>query len=64
MDFSQKYNLIELLPGEGVQTYRARQTNTGRDVTVHLLVGREEPGERSVPGAPACDVAALDGEAD
>ncbi|MCX6632119.1 MAG: hypothetical protein NTW28_31300, partial [Candidatus Solibacter sp.] len=39
MDFSQKYHLIELLPGEGVQSYRARQANTGRDVTVHLLVG-------------------------
>ena len=39
MDFSQKYDLIELLPGEGVQSYRARQTNTGRDVTVHLLMG-------------------------
>jgi hypothetical protein len=31
MDFSQKYDLIELLPGKGVQSYRARQTNTGRD---------------------------------
>jgi len=39
MDFTQKYQLIELLPGEGVESYRARQTNTGRDVTVHLLVG-------------------------
>src|ERR1035437_9786498 len=39
MDLSQKYHLIELLPGEGVQSYRARQTNTGREVTVHLLVG-------------------------
>src|SRR5258708_30839278 len=43
MDFSQKYHLIELLPGEGVQTYRARQTNTGRDVTVHVLVGGKNP---------------------
>ena len=43
MDFSQKYDLIELLPGEGVQSYRARQTNTGRDVTVHLLVGGKTP---------------------
>ena len=43
MDFSQKYHLIELLPGEGVQSYRARQTNTGRDVTVHLLVGGKTP---------------------
>src|ERR1035438_8505744 len=43
MDFSQKYQLIELLPGDGVQSYRARQTNTGRDVTVHLLVGGKTP---------------------
>src|ERR1035437_2026726 len=43
MDFSQKYDLIELLPGEGVQSYRARQTNTGREVTVHLLVGGKTP---------------------
>src|ERR1035438_180521 len=43
MDFPQKYQLIELLPGEGVQSYRARQTNTGRDVTVHLLVGGKTP---------------------
>src|SRR5260370_24574245 len=43
MDFSQKYRLIELLAGEGVQTYRARQTNTGRDVTVHVLMGGKTP---------------------
>src|SRR5665811_2575732 len=43
MDLSQKYHLIELLPGEGVQSYRARQTNTGREVTVHLLVGGKTP---------------------
>src|ERR1035437_6717121 len=43
MDFSQKYHLIELLPGEGVQSYRARQSNTGRDVTVHLLAGGTTP---------------------
>src|ERR1039457_6159544 len=43
MDFPQEYQLIELLPGEGVQSYRARQTNTGRDVTVHLLVGGKTP---------------------
>ena len=44
MDFPQKYNLIEALPGTGVQSYRARQTNTGRDVTVHLLVGGKTAG--------------------
>ena len=43
MDFPQKYHLIELLPGDGVQSYRGRQTNTGRDVTVHLLVGGQTP---------------------
>src|ERR1019366_6605713 len=43
MDFSQKYDFVELLPGEGVRSYRARQTNTGRDVTVHLLVGGKTP---------------------
>ena len=39
MDFTQKYQLVELLAGDGAQSYRARQTNTGREVTVHLLVG-------------------------
>src|SRR5450756_2138853 len=43
MDLTQKYHLIELLPGEGVQSYCARQTNTGREVTVHLLVGGKTP---------------------
>ena len=43
MEFSKKYQLLELLPGQGVQSYRARQTNTGRDVTVHLLVGGKTP---------------------
>src|SRR5450432_1680550 len=43
MDFSQKYYLIELLPGDGIQSYRARQMNTGRDVTVHVLVGGNTP---------------------
>src|SRR5450759_4884886 len=43
MDLSQKYHLMELLPGEGAPSYRARQVNTGRDVTVHLLVGGKTP---------------------
>src|SRR6266536_2521069 len=47
MDFTQKYQLIELLPGEGVESYRARQTNTGRDVTVHLLVGGKTPANEA-----------------
>ena len=53
MDFTQKYQLIELLPGEGVESYRARQTNTGRDVTVHLLVG----GKNSATSHSWCDCA-------
>ena len=43
MEFTQKYNLIELLAGDGVQSYRAVQTSTGRDVAVHLLVGGKTP---------------------
>ena len=43
MNFSEKYHLIEPLPGEGVLSYRARQTNTGRDVTVHFLMGGKTP---------------------
>jgi len=43
MDFSEKYNLIEFLAGDGVQSYRALQTNTGRDVVVHVLVGGKTP---------------------
>src|ERR1035441_7066120 len=48
MDFTQKYVLVELLPGDGTQSYRARQTNTGRDVTVHLLVGGKTPENEAV----------------
>src|ERR1035441_7121766 len=43
MEFTQKYILIELLAGDGVQSYRAVQTSTGRDVAVHLLVGGKTP---------------------
>src|ERR1035437_8448072 len=43
MEFTNKYNLIELLAGDGVQSYRAVQTSTGRDVAVHLLVGGKTP---------------------
>ena len=39
MDLKQKYELIEPLPGEGPQSYRARQTSTAREVTVHVLTG-------------------------
>src|SRR5664280_259809 len=43
MEFTQKYILIELLAGDGVQSYRAVQTSTGRDAAVHLLVGGKTP---------------------
>src|SRR5664279_2268000 len=43
MEFSAKYKLIELLPGVGVQSYRAQQVDARRDVTVHLLVGGKTP---------------------
>jgi len=43
MDFYQKYNLIEPLAGEGTRSFRAKQASTGRDVTVHLLVGGRSP---------------------
>lgn len=39
MDFAEKYSLIDRVPGEGTKSYRARQRSTGREVTVHLLVG-------------------------
>src|SRR6185369_3491417 len=43
MDFYQKYELIDPLPGEGTRSFRARQIATGREVTVHLLVGGRTP---------------------
>src|SRR5580692_8220272 len=39
MDFYQKYELIDPLPGDGTRSFRARQIATGREVAVHLLVG-------------------------
>ncbi len=43
MDFYQKYELIDPLPGEGTRSFRARQIATGREVAVHLLVGGKTP---------------------
>src|ERR1019366_6735827 len=48
MEFTQKYNLIELLAGDGVQSYRAVQMSTGRDVAVHLLVGGNTPANEAL----------------
>jgi len=41
MDVHQKYELLEPLPGEGPKSFRAR--HSGRDVTVHVLVGGQTP---------------------
>ncbi len=43
MDFYQKYELIDPLPGEGTKSFRARQISSGRDVAVHLLTGGKNP---------------------
>ena len=43
MDFYEKYELIEPLPGEGTKSFRAKQISTAREVTVHLLVGGRTP---------------------
>src|SRR5215469_911437 len=43
MDFYQKYELIDALPGEGTRSFRARQKATGREVSVHLLFGGKTP---------------------
>src|ERR1035441_6103093 len=47
MDFTKRYNPIELLAGgvagSGVQSYRAMQMDTGREVAVHLLLGGKTP---------------------
>src|SRR5215217_5720645 len=37
MIVSGKYELLELLHGEGVQTHRARHTSFGHDVMVHFF---------------------------
>jgi hypothetical protein len=48
MDFREKYSLIDPVPGEGTNSYQARQTSTGREVTVHVLVGGETPENESL----------------
>ena len=39
MNFPEKYQLLELLPGEGVESYRARRIRDGCEVTAHFLPG-------------------------
>ena len=48
MDFYQKYELIEPLAGEGTRSFRAKQTTTGREVNVHLLVGGKTPANEAL----------------
>ena len=48
MNFYQKYELIEPLPGEGPKSFRARQISLRREVTVHLLVGGQTPENRGL----------------
>ncbi|HEY1183059.1 MAG TPA: hypothetical protein VGE89_02675, partial [Bryobacteraceae bacterium] len=48
MDFHQKYELIEPLPGEGPKSFRARQSGFQRDVTVHFLVGGPTPENQAL----------------
>jgi hypothetical protein len=43
MNLEKKYQLLEPLPGEGARSFRARQTLTGREVSVHLLPGGHTP---------------------
>ena len=43
MKFTQKYELLDPVPGEGGNSFQARQSTTGRDVTVHFLTGGETP---------------------
>src|ERR1700690_3592006 len=38
MDFYQKYELLDLLKDEGVKVFNARETATGRRITVFLFV--------------------------
>jgi len=39
MPFAEKYQLLEALSGEGIESFRARHVSNGREVTAHLLPG-------------------------
>jgi len=41
MDFYQKYELLDLLKDEGVKVFNARETATGRQITIFLFVGEQ-----------------------
>src|SRR5438046_290605 len=48
MSFYSQYELLELVPGGTVRTFKARQIGSGRDVLVHLLVSGGEALERQL----------------
>src|SRR4051794_25463146 len=48
MKFDQKYELLDAVPGQGGKSFQARQTTTGRDVTVHLLTGGDTPENQAL----------------
>jgi hypothetical protein len=48
MDFYRKYELSDPLSGEGTRSFRAKQISTGREVSVHLLVGGKTPGNEAL----------------
>ena len=41
MDFYQKYELLDLLRDEGVRVFNARETATGRRITLFLFAGEQ-----------------------
>ena len=43
MSFYDQYELIAQLEGEGTRGFRARRKDSGREVTVHLLLGGKTP---------------------
>src|SRR5689334_19186792 len=45
MPFRDKYQIVESLPGEGAQSYRARAIRGGREVCAHLLAGGKAADE-------------------
>jgi hypothetical protein len=47
MSFDKKYELVEVLRDDGVKTFRARESATGRMVELHVLVG--QPGKSEPP---------------
>ena len=64
MEFPKKYQLIELLPGERSAELPCPADEHRPRCDGAPVSGREDAGERGIPGAAARDAAALNGEAD